>query len=168
MYRLGLRLTLRSGREALIRLVVTMAAVAAGVTILLCVLAEFHGFQYTNKQPAWQSTRLAPSRPGSPASPGNELWNYTADVFEGRTIHRLDVAALGPDAPIPPGISKLPGPGEYYASPALTALIDSTPHAELGDRFPGRRIGTIGDRALTGPDDLAVFIGYQSSQLANL
>jgi cell division protein FtsX len=166
MYRLGLRLTLRSGREALTRLLVTMAAVAAGVTVLLCVLAEFHGFQYTNSQPSWQSTQPMAAAGGSNSN--TELWSYTADVFEGRSIQRLDVAALGPDAPVPPGISRLPGPGEYYASPALTALIDSTPRDELGDRFPGSEIGTIGDKALTGPDDLVVFVGYQPSQLQNL
>ena len=166
MYRLGLRLTLRSGREALTRLLLTTAAVAAGVTVLLCVLAEFHGFQYTNNQPAWQSTRPMADQGG--AGSNTELWNYTADIFEGRTIQRLDVAAVGPDAPVPPGINKLPGPGEYYASPALSALIDSTPRDELGDRFPGREIGTIGDRALTGPDDLVVFVGYQSGRLAKL
>lgn len=165
MYRLGLRLTLRSGREALIRLLVTAAAVAAGVTVLLCVLAEFHGFEYTNNQPAWQSTRPM-ADPGSDSN--TELWNYTADVFEGRSIQRLDLAALGPDAPLPPGISRLPGPGEYYASPALAALIASTPRDELGDRFPGRQIGAIGDRALTGPDDLVVFDGYRPDQLRNL
>jgi hypothetical protein len=166
MYRLGLRLTLRSGREALIRLVVTMAAVAAGVTVLLCVLAEFHGFQYTNSQPSWQSTQAMAAGSGGSAS-NTELWNYSADVFEGRSIQRLDVAALGPNAPVPPGISKLPGPGQYYASPALSALINSTPRDELGDRFPGSQIGTIGDKALTGPDDLVAFVGYQPSQLQN-
>lgn len=165
MYRLGLRLTLRSGREALTRLLVTTAAVAVGVAVLLCVLAEFNGFQYTNSQPSWQSTRAMAA--GSGSASNTELWNYTADVFEGRSIRRLDVAALGPDAPVPPGISKLPGPGQFYASPALTALIASTPRDELGDRFPGRQIGTIGDRALTGPDDLVVFVGYQPSQLEN-
>lgn len=164
MYRLGLRLTLRSGREALIRLLVTMAAVAAGVTVLLCVLAEFHGFQYTNSQPAWQSTRAIAAN--VPAGSNTELWSYTADVFEGHSIQRLDVAPLGPDAPVPPGISRLPGPGEYYASPALSALIAATPRAELGDRFPGTQIGTVGDKALTGPDELVVFVGRAPGQLA--
>jgi hypothetical protein len=163
MYRLGLRLTLRSGREALIRLLVTTAAVAIGVTVLLSVLAEFHGFQYTNNQPAWQSTQPMAAQGGSRAD--TELWNYSADVFESRSIQRLDVAALGPNAPAPPGISRLPGPGEYYASPALSVLIRSAPRDELADRFPGRQIGVIGDKALTGPDDLVVFVGRRPSEL---
>ena len=173
MYRLGLRLTLRSGREALTRLLVTMAAVAAGVAIMLVVLADFHAFEYTNDQPRWQSTLGSPIASGSSyayqaTGPGadSELWNYSETIFEGQTIDQLDVAALGPQAPLPPGVSHLPGPGQYYASPALVALMDSTPRDELGDRFPGTLVGTLGDKALTGPQDLAVYVGFSPAQLA--
>lgn len=173
MYRLGLRLTLRSGREALTRLLVTMAAVAAGVTILLGVLADFHAFEFTNSQPRWQGTAGAQLVSGasytySSSGPDadSELWNYSESVFEGRTIDQLDVAALGPGAPLPPGISSLPKPGTYDVSPALAALIASTPADELGDRYPGTRAGIIGDRALTGPDDLVVYVGHSPAQLA--
>jgi hypothetical protein len=41
MFRLGFRLSWLSGREALIRLILTTAAVAAGVALLLAVLADF-------------------------------------------------------------------------------------------------------------------------------
>ena len=173
MYRLGLRLTLRSGKEALTRLVVTMAAVAAGVTILLAVLADFHAFEYTNNQPRWQATQGTTITGGSSYSysttgpdANSELWNFSESVFQGRTIDQLDVAALGPNAPLPPGISKLPAAGQYYASPALAALIASTPRDQLGDRFPGTQVGVVGDRALTGPDSLVVYVGYSPAQLA--
>lgn len=173
MYRLGLRLTLRSGNEAFTRLLVTMAAVAAGVTILLAVLADFHAFEYTNNQPRWQSTAGTTVTGGSSYSYSasgpnahSELWNYRETVFQGRTIDELDLAALGPNAPLPPGISALPHAGQYYASPALAALIAATPRDELGDRFPGAQAGTVGDRALTGPDDLVVYVGYSPSELA--
>ncbi|HTJ72843.1 MAG TPA: ABC transporter permease [Actinospica sp.] len=173
MYRLGLRLTLRSGKEALTRLLVTMAAVAAGVTILLAVLADFHAFQYTNNQPRWQSTQGTTITGGSSYSytvsgpnADSELWNYRETVFRGRTIDEVDIAALGPHAPLPPGISSLPSAGQYDASPALAALIASTPSGELGDRFPGIQAGIVGDRALTGPDALVVYVGYTPSQLA--
>jgi hypothetical protein len=170
MYRLGLRLTLRSGKEALTRLLVTMAAVAAGVTILLAVLADFHAFEYTNNQPRWQATQgttLTGGASYSYSATGNsELWNFSETVFRGQTIDQLDLAALGPNAPLPPGISKLPGAGQYYASPALASLIASTPRDELGDRFPGTQVGVVGDRALTGPDALVVYVGYSPSALA--
>jgi hypothetical protein len=41
MIRLGLQLTLHSGREAFVRLLVTAAAVAVGVALLLGVLVRF-------------------------------------------------------------------------------------------------------------------------------
>jgi hypothetical protein len=78
------------------------------------------------------------------------------------------VAALGPQAPTVPGVPQLPGAGQYYASPALAALLRSVPRDQLGDRFPGSEIGTIGNAALSGPDELAVIVGYPPSQLAAL
>jgi hypothetical protein len=168
MFRLALRLSLHSGREAFVRLLVTMIAVAVGVAILLAVLADFHAFQVTNNRPFWEGTQQTRGgQRGEPAS-NVELWNYSNDIFKGQTIERLDLAALGPKAPVPPGIARLPGPGQYYASPALAALLRTTPRDELGDRFPGSQVGTIGERALTGPNELVIFVGYSPAQLAAL
>ena len=172
MFRLGLRLTLHSGREAFTRLLLTTVAVALGVAVLLGVLAEFHAFQADANRSCWECTQGAPvpkalgnSAPKALGGRG-ELWNYSVDYFEGRTIERLDVAALSPGAPVPPGISRLPGPGQYEVSPALAALLRTVPADELGDRFPGSLAGTIGDAALSGPDELAVYVGYQPAALA--
>jgi hypothetical protein len=161
MVRLGLQLTLHSGREAFIRLLLTTMAVAVGVALLLGVLAEFHAFQANSNQPCWSCTTGSEVPRTLPAR--GELWNYSVDFYEGQSIDRLDVAPLGPSAPVPPGISKLPGPGQYYASPALAALLRTVPADELRDRFPGTMIGTIGAAALTGPTDLVIYIGYQES-----
>ena len=59
MGRLGLHLSLRSGREALIRLLLTALAVTIGVTVLLGVLADYHAFQSTSRRPAWENTEPA-------------------------------------------------------------------------------------------------------------
>jgi FtsX-like permease family protein len=168
MYRLGLRLTLRSGREPFVRLAVTAVAVAVGVVIMLAVLADFHAFQVTNNRPAWENTTgpAVTRQYGSAAR--SELWNYGNDVYQGQTIERLDVAAISAGAPVPPGITRLPASGQYYASPALAALIRTVPADELGDRFPGRLAGTIGQQALTGPDELVIYVGYRPAQLAGL
>jgi hypothetical protein len=165
MYRLGLRLTLHSGREPFVRLGVTAAAIAVGVVIMLAVLADFHAFQVTNNRPAWENTQ---GQPAGKDYASAELWNYSNDIFGGQTIERLDVAALGPRAPIPPGIRRLPASGQYYASPALAALIRAVPADELRDRFPGRLAGTIGPKALTGPDELVIYVGYAPAKLAGL
>jgi hypothetical protein len=126
MFRLGARLSLSGGREGRIRLAVTAAAITIGVAILLAVLADFHSFQAANNRPFWegttgtQSTTGIQSTTGSQAAPASraELWNYSDDIYRGATIERLDVAALGSHAPVLPGLSRMPGPGQYYASPA--------------------------------------------------
>ncbi|HXT89191.1 MAG TPA: FtsX-like permease family protein [Trebonia sp.] len=163
MLRLGLQLTLRSGREALVRLLITAAAVAVGVALLLGVLAEFHAFQANANKQCWSCTQGASVPATLPAH--GELWNNSVDFYQGQTISRLDVAALGPDAAVPPGITHLPPPGDYYASPALTALISSVPADELGARFPGKLIGTIGQAGLHGASDLAIYIGHTPAQV---
>jgi hypothetical protein len=168
MYRLGMRLTLRSGREPFVRLLVTAVAVAIGVTIMLGVLADFNAFKTTNNRPAWEQTQGQILTSDYASKPNSELWNYSNDVYQGQTIERLDVAALGPGAPVPPGVAKLPASGQYYASPALAALIRSVPADELADRFPGRLAGTIGQKALTGPQELVVYVGYSPSALATM
>jgi hypothetical protein len=168
MYRLGAQLTLRSGREPLVRLIVTAIAVAIGVAIMLAVLADFNAFKTTNNRPAWENTQGQALTASYASATNAELWNYGNDIYQGQTIERLDVAGLGPGAPVPPGISRLPGPGQYYASPALAALIRSVPAGELGDRFPGRLVGTIGQPALTGPAELVIYVGYAPAKLATL
>jgi len=168
MYRLGLRLTLRSGKEPFVRLLVTAVAVAIGVAIMLAVLADFHAFQVTNNRPSWESSTGQAVGKGYASAPRSELWNYSNDIYRGQTIERLDIAALGPHSPVPPGISTLPAAGQYYASPALAALIRSAPANQLGDRFPGTLAGTIGQQALTGPSELVIYIGYTPAKLAHL
>ena len=170
MIRLGLHLTVHSGRTALVRLAVTTASVGFGVALLLSVLAIFHGYSTTAGRACWTCTRMVESAEPPPLSTtpaaDAELWNHTQDFYQGRTIERLDVAALGPQAPVVPGLSRLPQAGEYAVSPALAALIATAPRAELGDRFPGAQIGLIGAAGLAGPDDLTIVIGRSVSDLA--
>ena len=136
MFRLGARLSLSSGREALTRLIVTSAAVAIGVAIMLAVLADFHAFQVTNSRPYWEGTQATAASQRSTASV--ELWNYSDDVFRGQTIERVDVAALGSRAPVLPGVTRLPAAGQYYASPALAALLRTTPAISWARASPAR------------------------------
>ena len=166
MLRLGLQLTLRSGREALVRLLITAAAVAVGVALLLGVLAEFHAFEANAGKQCWSCTQGASVPAALPAH--GELWNNSVDFYQGQTISRLDVAALGPGAAVPPGITHLPPAGGYYASPALAALLRTVPAGQLGARFPGKLIGTIGPAGLQGAGDLAIYIGHTPTQVNSI
>ena len=166
MIRLGLQLVLASGREALIRLLVITMAVAAGVALLLAVAAEFHAFQAESSRPCRECTQ-APALSGRLPDHGLAA-NYSLDFYQGQMIERLDLAALGPGAPVPPGISRLPRPGEYYASPALAHQLGTVPADQLGSRFPGTLAGPIGGAALSGPDELVIYVGYKPSALAKV
>jgi hypothetical protein len=189
--RLGLRLTLRSGREATLRVLVTAAAAALGVGLLLAALAGMNGLEAQADRGAWLDT-AAPSGPG--AAPGRKVgpgaavaertqtpptttnastsgrlwWLLTVDEFGTQAIDRVDVAAASPNAPVPPGLAHLPGPGDYYASPVLSSLIRSVPGNELRDRFPGRQVGTIGAAGLASPNSLVIVIGHTARQLSQL
>ncbi|MYS22181.1 FtsX-like permease family protein [Streptomyces sp. DvalAA-14] len=184
MIRLGVRLTLSGGKDAIARLVIVAAAVALGVGLLLGVLAALNATGTQDARNAWLNTGTAgaagPTGPARVSGSAGEShpaagdgaavdplwWMLRADSFDGKVIGRVDLAATGPRSPVPPGIPRLPGPGEFYASPALIALLDSTPAAELAARYPGHLIGAIGDAALPGPDSLIVVVGRRPDQLA--
>ena len=174
MIRLSLRLTLAGGREAAIRLVLLVVAVGLGVGLLLIAVAGVNAVNTQNDRYAWLSTgaaAAAASPAGTAAGPAKTAadplwWLIRADWYHGEIIGRIDVAATGPTSLVPPGISHLPGPGQYYASPALAALLRSTPANQLAGRYPGQLIGTIGDAALPSPNSLVIIVGRTVAQLA--
>ncbi len=166
MIRLGLRLVLSGGREAVVRFLVLAAAVGLGVGLLLTAVAATNAVTTWNNSHAWLWTGTA-SVPAGPAGGIAPLWWHpSGDTFNGQQIDRFDVAATGTSSPVPPGITRDPGPGQYYASPALAALLRSTPANQQADRYPGRLAGTIGDAALSSPDSLVIIIGHTPAQLA--
>ncbi|MEV4488852.1 FtsX-like permease family protein [Micromonospora coxensis] len=163
MIGLGLRLAVAGGREALTRLVAIAAAVAVGAGLLLTTLAGINAVDA-------QLTRYAALHPtASTGGTADPLWWSTRDdYFRGEQIVRIDVAATGPDAPTPVGIPKTPGPGEYYASPAMRRLLAGNPADQLGDRYPRHDLGTIGPAALTSPDALLIIVGGTPKEVAEL
>src|SRR5205807_4727085 len=56
--RLGLRLTLAGGREAVVRLIITAMAVAVGVGLLLAALAGMNAINAQNNRTAWLNTGM--------------------------------------------------------------------------------------------------------------
>ena len=167
MIPLGLRLTISGGREAIIRLVILAAAVGLGVGLLLAALAATNAVATWNSRHGWFFTGSAwvPSGPAAGIAP--LWWHPSNDVFDGQPINRFDVAAAGTSSPVPPGIPRDPGPGQYYASPALAALLRSTPANQLAGRYPGRLVGTIGDAGLPSPNSLVIVVGRTPAQLAD-
>ncbi len=166
MIKLGLRLTFNGGREAVSRLIIIALAVMVGVAMLLATVAGINAVNAQNARYAWLATGSVSS--GSHAS-ADPLWGMlSSDYFDGQIITRADLAPTGPTSPVPPGIPRLPGPGQFYASPAMTRLLAGTPPDELGARYPGQQIGTIGAAALPAPDSLIIIVGDDPSQLSHV
>jgi hypothetical protein len=176
--RLGLRLALAGGREAALRLIITAAAVALGVMLLLAALAGINAVNAQNARYAWISTSVEFAHPhayaqataGTPAAPRAQdplWWQLRSGYVDGQLYGRIDVAATGPHVPVPPGIARVPGPGQFYASPALSRLLRERPADQLADRFPGRQVGTIGPAALPSPNSLVIIVGETPAQLAH-
>jgi FtsX-like permease family len=165
MIRLALRLSL-GGRTAVTRLFLIAAAVALGVALLLAALAAISALTAQSLRIGWLNNTGTPN--SAPPAPGAdpEWWLRSYDQFGGQEIDRVDVAALGPHSPVPPGIPRLPGPGQYYASPAMAALLRSVPAGQLADRYPGRQVGTIGRAALQSPGSLVIVVGDTPARLA--
>ncbi|MFI0374094.1 FtsX-like permease family protein [Actinomadura sp. 1N219] len=158
---LGLRMALAGGREGLARLVLTAFGVALGVIFVLSALSAGSALQGRTERSAWQDTEAA-----APATaPDAALWLAVSDHFAGRPVHRVHVAALGPRPPVPPGLDRLPAPGEAAVSPALRDLLAVVPSDQLGDRFPGRVTTTIGAEGLRHPDHLVAVVGHTPQDL---
>ena len=167
MIALALRLVVNGGREALTRLVVLTVAVGLGVGLLLTAVAATNAVTTWNNRHAWFWTGTAWVPPGPATGAAPLWWHPGGDIFDGRPISRFDVAATGASSPVPPGISRDPGPGQYYASPALAALLRSTPADQLAGRYPGRLAGMIAGAALPSPGSLVIIIGRTPAQLAH-
>jgi hypothetical protein len=167
MISLGLRLTISGGREAVIRLVILVAAVGLGVGLLLTAVSGINAVNAQNDRHTWFWTGTS-LEPAGLAKPGTDplWWHIGGDTFGGQQIDVAEVAATGPTSPVPPGLLRDPAPGQYYASPALARLLRSTPADELAGRYPGRLAGMIGDAALPSPDSLVIIIGRTAAQLA--
>jgi hypothetical protein len=166
--RLGLRLSLAAGRDSAVRLAATAAAVALGVGLLLVTLAGINALHAQDLRTAWLGTTAHNVRPSVNETTTDPLWGEgTFDQFGSQEIVRVDLAATGPRSPVPPGIPRLPGPGQYYASPALTHLLQSTPADQLANRYPGRPIGVIGRAALASPDSLVIVVGRTVDDLSH-
>ena len=163
--RLGLRLALSGGRGAAIGLALTAFAVATGTAILLFALSFRPALDDRAERAAWRTSFIL--TPDGTAAGADLLIRSDVDEYQGQPIVRVLVAGLTADPPTPPGVDRLPGPGEAVVSPALAALMKDVPADQLGDRI-GTVVGTVGDAGLRSPDELVAIVGLDSAALAEM
>ncbi|RKT57959.1 FtsX-like permease family protein [Saccharothrix australiensis] len=152
---LGVRLALGGGRTSWTRLALTAAGIGLGVAVLLA--ASSVPTMLTDREARTAAAQRVPAAAGAT---GDVLHlRQWATEFRGQVISGSYVLPSGPGAPVPPGVSKLPGDGEIVVSPALADLIDSPGGELLRERFPQRRTGLIAQAGLNAPSDLVFVAG---------
>lgn len=157
---LGARLSIGGGW---VRTALTAVGVGLGVAVLLVstsiptmlhersVRGDARGFDQYG----------APERP---ATDTTLLVGEAVTYFRDTPIRGFLLQPDGAHPPVPPGLTAIPRPGEVVLSPALADLLASPEGALLRPRLDYRVTGTIGGEGLTGPYELAFYLG--SDQLA--
>ncbi|MFI9813065.1 FtsX-like permease family protein [Saccharothrix variisporea] len=155
---LGVRLALGGGRTSWVRLALIGAGIGIGVAVLLGASSVPSMLQARAERGAAGMAVLGKAEPGKDVL-YDRRWSTE---FRGKGIGGRFVAATGPGAPVPPGLSRVPGDGEVFLSPALARLLDSPEGELLRERFPQRRAGLIGQVGLNAPHDLEFIAGDDS------
>ncbi|MGQ4406232.1 FtsX-like permease family protein [Streptomyces hayashii] len=151
------RLTRAGGRTGLLATALAVAAAAVSTTLLLLCVAVNLGFQHRADHSDWRNP--------VPSSHPVAVQAVATTFTRGEPVTVVDVAQLpGRTAPAPPGLDRVPAPGELWVSPALGALLDRLP----ADRHPvpGTATGTLGRAALTRPGELVAVIGHRPTDPA--
>lgn len=159
---LGWRLATSGGRGALVALAVTSVAVGLGTAILLFALSFHPALSDRLERSAWRDAGVLLM--GEDIATTGVLMRNVEDRFRGQRLVRVLLAPISPDAPVPPGIPRLPGPGEAFVSPALARLMAAVPPDQLADGV-GRVAGEVGADALRSPDELLAVVGAEPSVL---
>ncbi|RKR91630.1 FtsX-like permease family protein [Micromonospora pisi] len=155
---LGARLVFAGGREGILRTTLAAIGVGLGVALLLVavsiptMLGERSSRGDVREEQAYGTGQLEAAR--------NTLLIAQANTtFGEHSIWGRVLRPEGPDAPVPPGLDRLPAPGEIVVSPALADLLASPAGALLRPRFDYLVSGRIGDEGLSGPHEYAYYLG---------
>jgi hypothetical protein len=148
---------LRVDRRTQVSTVLTALGVAVATGLVLLLASLPYATQSRAERTLWQHPTMGDSRANPTVS-----WSSSEDTLDGRLITRVDVAPLvdRSQLTLPPGIDRLPAPGEMLQSPELAALTASLPPAELADRFDAKAAGLLGNDALMFPEQLVVLVGH--------
>lgn len=163
------RLSLVGSRSSWGRLAGIVGGIALGTAVFLLLAGAFTALQTREDRSTWADPAAglpAVAEDGTPVPLADDLAAVAPvrDHHGDRDITRLDVAATPGSRVEVPGVGVVPQPGEYIASPALAALVDSLPPDQLGDRY-GRRIAILPDDVLVGPDSLVAVVGLDEQTL---
>ncbi|MCS0602377.1 ABC transporter permease [Streptomyces sp. LP11] len=155
---LGLRFAFAGGREGWFRVLLTAVGVGLGVALLLLTTAIPNALDVRHQR---DEARLDYTYDQTHRPKGADTL-VISDIdgsYHGADLRGRLVEPEGPRAPLAPGLSRYPAPGEMVVSPALRRLLDSGDGKLLRERLPYRVVGTIGEPGLIGSQELAYYAG---------
>ncbi|WP_329034726.1 ABC transporter permease [Streptomyces sp. NBC_01725] len=157
---LGMRFAVSGGREGWARTALTALGVGLGVALLFAASAvpQLLDARESRTQ-ARETTNASSQKPGRGITDSTFLWAEASTEYRGDPVTGLLLRPEGANAAAPPGVTKIPGPGEMVVSPALRELLGSSEGALLAQRLDGRIVGTVGDAGLVDPGELRFYTG---------
>jgi hypothetical protein len=155
---MGVRFAFGGGREGWVRAVLTAVGVGLGVALLLLTTALPNAL---SERSARGDARTDFTYSGKllPKADNTVVVADTDTTFRSKDVRGRLLEPEGAKAPLPPGVAKFPALGEMVVSPALDKLLKSDSGKLLRERLPYRITGTIADRGLIGPAELAYYAG---------
>ncbi|WP_326566138.1 FtsX-like permease family protein [Amycolatopsis rhabdoformis] len=154
---LGLRLAVGGGRmsgQALLRLAMTAVGIGLVVAVLLPA-ASVSSVVDAREDRAADTAQITDPKPGV-----DPLYTVEWSAIRGNQFVRLtSVAAGGPHAPVPPGLTAVPKPGQLFVSPELGRLLAGPDGAGLRSRMPAAPAGTITKPGLVDAGQVTAWYG---------
>ncbi|MFI7009014.1 FtsX-like permease family protein [Streptomyces sp. NPDC050145] len=155
---IGVRCAVAGGREGWIRTLLTAIGVGFGVAVLLGAASVPTLLQARDDRGA--ARQFGMDTGGQPdRSDRSLLLSDASSDWRDGTVGGYLVRPDGAHPALPPGVDKLPGPGEMLVSPALREVLASPDGKLLKERYAYRDVGTIAPAGLSDPFDLYVYIG---------
>ncbi|WP_328905590.1 ABC transporter permease [Streptomyces sp. NBC_00234] len=156
---LGIRFAVGGGREGWIRTLLTAVGVGLGIALLLVASSVPNLLDNRSERTAGRAPNF--TNHDAPLAPGDNTLVYddASSEYRGDTVGGWLLRPDGAHPPIPPGLDRIPAPGDMVVSPALKDLLESPEGRLLKERLTFRMAGTIADEGLSDPHDLYMYAG---------
>ncbi|GIE30509.1 membrane protein [Actinoplanes italicus] len=154
---LGARMSVAGGRAGWFRLGLIAIGVGLGVAVLLGAATVPAAIAASNAR----TDARAIDNFDEDVVKGDDtlLVSRTGTTFGDYAFSGEMLQAEGSRPPLPPGVTRFPGPGEMVVSPELDRLMREPGNALLRERWDAEVIGVIGDEGLSGPAELFFYLG---------
>lgn len=142
-----------ASRTTRLRTLLTALGVALGVVVLLIAASVPHAY-------AARQTRERAAAPVNGVH-GHLRMLSQSTIFRGVTITEdaVQISRGAHGVPVPPGVTRLPGPGEMVVSPEVARLLRGPGGSELRRRLRARVVGTIAPAGVIEPGAALVYRG---------